>query len=584
MGRPSRIATLLLLALMVRRPALAALPSASGSPVQQTIAAVDSDGLSVLAADLERQAAAALVNPTPADQPRIVTLAACRQFARYFGAIRQMTPDQKETLAWLAAQPNLMPTLMSAVSDRDPPQRVIEILQQLRSSQAANLDDFPDLATALAVVWDKPPARQGDHAPPQLDPQRPAQLFAYFTHPRGPLRFDQGSLCWQLETYIVDLQISDDEILWATRRYANNYSIGSIYFDVNYDEAAFYSGGDKKIAAHAYTLQNILQYGGVCIEQAYFATGVAKSLGIPACICYSRGGGGGGVAHAWVGLLNQINRQPVWDFNQGRYPEDLFWSAEITDPQTHQALTDADVALLAALQSVDSTTRQASALFLSLADLLPPSRRFDLYMREVQLSPGNRPAWVALTDLASKNLLSPAQTDAFSQAVSDFLVRLYPDFACQTLTRAVANRPNLAQVATLDRIALLFPWRPDLKATVRIRQADLLLKINQTDQALTELDDVLTNDLNAGPIVLQAMQRVEKVLRAQHELQRLALVYSRVWPKMPLPERSAYVYSTPYYLVGKHYLALLESLGDQADADYVRNHLLSVIPAGAQLR
>jgi len=584
MGRSSRIATLLLLALMLRRPALAALPAASSSLIQQTIAAIDSDGLSALATDLERQAAAALANPTSADQPRIVTLAACRQFARYFGSLRQITPDQKQTLAWLAAQPNLMPTLMSAVSDRDPPQRVIEILRQLRDSQAANLDDYPDLATALAVVWDKPPARQGDHAPPQLDPQRPAQLFAYFTHPRIPVRFDQGSLCWQLETYVVDLQISDDEILWATRRYANNYSIGSIYFDVNYDDSAFYTGGDKKIAAHPYTLQNILQFGGVCIEQAYFATGVAKSLGIPACICHSRGGGAGSVAHAWVGLLNQINRQPVWDFNQGRYPEDLYWSAEITDPQTQQPLTDADVALLAALQSVDRSTRQASALFLSLADLLPPPRRFDLYMREIQLSPGNRPAWVALTDLAAKNQLSPAQTDAFSQAIDDFLVRPYPDFACQTLTRAVAARPNLAQVAALDRIALLFPSRPDLKATVRIRQADLLLKINQTDQALTELDDVLTNDLNAGPIVLQAMQRVEKVLRAQHELPRLALVYSRVWPRMPLPERSSYVYSTPYYLVGKHYLTLLESLGDHPDADNVRNHLMSVIPPGAQLR
>ncbi|MGD0390530.1 MAG: hypothetical protein ABSC42_16415 [Tepidisphaeraceae bacterium] len=584
MGRSSRIAPLLLLALMLPRPALAALPSPSGPAVQQTVAAVSSDGLSALAADLDRQAAAALADPTQWDQSKLVTLAACRQFARYFGAIRQLNPEQRETLAWLAAQPNLMPTLMSAVSNRDPPQRVIDILRLLRGSQAANLDDYPDLATALAVVWDKPPTRQGDHAPPQFDPQRPAQLFAYFTNPRSPLRFDPKSLCWQLETYVVDLQVSDDEIQWATRRYANNYSIGGIYFDVNYDEAAFYSGEDKKIAAHAYTLQNILQYGGVCVEQAYFATGVAKSLGIPACICHSRGGGAGAVAHAWVGLLNRINRQPVWDFDQGRYPEDLYWSAEIFDPQTRQSLTDADVALLAALQSVDRGARQASALLLTLADLLPPSQRFDLCMRQVHLSRGNRPAWVALTDLASKDQLSPAQIDAFSQAVSDFLVRSFPDFACQTLTKSVAAQPNLAQVAALDRIAQLFPQRPDLKAGVRIRQADLLLKIDQSDQALTALDDVLTNDLNAGPIVFQAMQRVEKVLRAQHDLRRLALVYSRVWPRMPLPQRSSYVYTTPYYLVGKHYLTLLESLGDQPDADSVRNRLISVIPPGAQLR
>ena len=85
------------------------------------------------------------------------------------------------------------------------------------------------------------------------------------------------------------------------------------------------------------------------MKQAYFAEQIAKTLGIPSCMCSSRGGGAGYVAHAWLGLLTRQNGKAVWDFDKGRYTEDLFWSADIIDPQTHAKLTDADVGLLSEL-------------------------------------------------------------------------------------------------------------------------------------------------------------------------------------------------------------------------------------------
>jgi len=77
---------------------------------------------------------------------------------------------------------------------------------------------------------------------------------------------------------------------------------------------------------------------------------------------------------------------------------------------------------------------------------------------------------------------------------------------------------------------------------------------------------------------------VDKLLRAYNNLPRLANVYGDVWPKLPVPDRSAYVYWTPYYVIGKTYMALLESMDRPGDADGVRQKLLNVIPPGAELR
>ena len=107
-------------------------------------------------------------------------------------------------------------------------------------------------------------------------------------------------------------------------------------------------------------LQNLLQFGGVCVEQAYYAEQVAKSLGIPARIA--------ALPEAARAASDRVARhrrkqQPLFrlGFDQGRYTDDLYWSADITDPPTHQKLTDADVGLLTDLQKVDSDTRLLSA-------------------------------------------------------------------------------------------------------------------------------------------------------------------------------------------------------------------------------
>ena len=58
--------------------------------------------------------------------------------------------------------------------------------------------------------------------------------------------------------------------------------------------------GVKKVTAAGWSLPNILQHGGVCADQAYFAVTVGKSIGVPTAYTI---GLGGEVGHAWVGFL-----------------------------------------------------------------------------------------------------------------------------------------------------------------------------------------------------------------------------------------------------------------------------------------
>lgn len=565
------------------------LPSPASAEVtdpflRQTVSAIDSWNFSQVNDALDTQGAAAAADLAHLDGPRIVSIASCRQFVRFFSGIRTPTHEQRETLAWLAEQPHLMPVLMSAVSSTDSPRRVLDLVAMLRAATYDQLDDWPDLATALIVVWDKSPATDGTGFQPKFAPDRPVRLFSYFTDPRTPVRFDLHKLAWQLDVYIVDLKVTEDEMHWATQKYLNNYSIASAYFDITYDDRAFFNGDPKKISTHDYTLQNLLQYGGVCVEQAYYAEQVAKSLGIPACMCGSAGGGAGGVGHAWLGIVENSNHFFAWDFDQGRYTDDLYWSADIPDPQTHEKLTDADVGLLTDLQKVDSDTRLLSAALLRLTDLVPGRQRFDIAMREIEVCPGNRPAWLSLAEMGADNRLTPAQTEQLGAAIDRYLLQTYPDFALQVMIRTVSSQTPLTEVDTLDRIGQLFPSRPDLRARVRLAQADLLVNQHRDDDAFRALTDILATDMNAGAIILQAMDRIDKLMRAHDNLPGLARLYSQTWPRMPAPDKSSYVYSTPYYVVGKVYLKLLEDLGDQSDAQNVRNRLLQMIPDGAELR
>ena len=186
-------------------------------------------------------------------------------------------------------------------------------------------------------------------------------------------------------------------------------AIGAVYFDVPYDKAAYYGTAGKLIDTKAYTLPNLVQYGGVCTDQAFFATAVARSLGVPATVC--TGQAEQDSAHAWVGFLEQQGKRVRWNFQEGRYPEMNFWRGDVQDPQTRQRVTDSDVSLLAELAMTKPADRLASIALCKSHDLFPAEKQAGLYTKAINMSPGNRDAWEALADLGARRKLLAGRDD-----------------------------------------------------------------------------------------------------------------------------------------------------------------------------
>lgn len=506
------------------------------------------------------------------DLQRITRLAALREFGLFFSRIEEPDERSVQTLQWITQHPKLLETLMLAVGEADAPDRVLAVLSALESEHGPRLETFPHLAAAMCVVWDTP--RLFDPENPQPDTERPVWLFRYLTQRHKQLRFDPAVVPWELSVYTVDNQVSQEEVAWALDRYSQRGAIGASYFDVPYDVAAFYGTADKAIGSQEYTLQNLVRFGGICADQAYFASNVARSIGVPACVVVGLGGASE-ASHAWVGFLDSRGKTIVWNFSEGRYPEHLYWKGSIQDPQTREMMSDSDVGLLAELARTNNRDRLASRALCKSADLAPVGQAPAVYMKAIDLSPGNRDAWLRLAALGADLKLSDHQFNAVTQVMARFAAKPYPDFAFDILLKLNSGRGTNQQLAALKHARTLFN-RTDLLASIRMAEGDLMRANQQPSAALTAYGEVLTNYHNAGPIVLAALDRTEQLLREAGQLQRLAAIYGQTWQRLPLPKPTAYVRSTPYYVVARRYIDVLEEIGADAEAQRVRLRLNSL--------
>jgi hypothetical protein len=552
--------------------------------------AVATKSLKSLVPQIDQQLEPLLIMLNPGDFDRLTELAALREFAKYFGRLENLDEqiDQIPTLQWLVTQPQLLKTLMMAVSDQDAPDQVLHVLVALRADQKERLEEFPDLAAAMCVVWDAPwnqaNAALGPATPdpdPRNDLVQPRMLMRYYMASRGQLRFDPKTLPWQLSAYVVDNVAGLPELQWAQQRFAKRGAVGAVFFDVPYDYARYTGEADAKMKDRSYTLQNLMLYGGICGDQAYFAAHVARALGVPATICTGHGATEG-TGHAWIGYLDVRGEHASWNFTEGRYPENQYWQGKVIDPQTREGITDADVSLLAELQYSNPHDRLTSDALCKVADLLGDPKKPELYMQAIKLSSGNPRAWHALAKLAADLKLDPQDATRLRSAIEKFAVKRYPDFALNLLMTSVSGRGSDQQIKALEDMRPMFSNRPDLLAKIRMAQGDRYRVDKRLDEAIAVYGDVLDRYLNIGPIVLEAMDHVDQMLHEAGALPRLAAIYRTVWQRMPQPEASIVVGGTPFYRVGANYRDVLNEMGQANAAATVQSRLdaLSSTTAG----
>jgi hypothetical protein len=470
--------------------------------------------------------------------------------------------------------------------------------------------DLSNLVAAFCVVFDGPLNEKGKASdkPAAIESDRVEKLFEYFSSNAGKLEFGPGTPT-DLLTYVVsvDPRVTIDDLNWAMKGYHGNKAVGKLYQTIVYDTNAFKRGTPKKVeqAPGGVTLQNIRKYGGVCVEQALFASNVGKAIGVPAVSVTGRGSD---VGHAWVGYLKSTGSNKYeWDFDEGRYKEYRDLRGSVVDPRTGKPIPDGYVGLTAGLLGSEAVREQATAL-LDASDRLelvegtklayPPGRladmpepkttaralglktRLELIETALRAVPAERRGWEDIAALAQSRRLSPEDLKLWSERVLELCADDYPDFAFAALAPMVRSVQNTEEQDKLwEWTAGRFNKRKDLTASAIMMRADMWQQAKQPQKAWDLYNDVIERFPNDGQIIVEALGRAEQFLLREKKEQAVVDLYAKAWGRITKPKEGAgqFTAASNYVVVGKAYAARLTKAGKPVDAKKVNDAIQQVL-------
>jgi hypothetical protein len=228
---------------------------------------------------------------------------------------------------------------------------VLSLLARLHARDAAAFAAHSGLVIALALVHDVPPPPDWPHwqVRPEVLPRRlvPAEeVFDAYTG-REAVAAAPRSALWSADRldaaelrFLVDLALPEAERAWARynlrtplARLHETYSMIRYRQDRIEENAYVWPGS-------AYALADILREGGICVDQAYFATQAGKARGVPTLLFSGAGRDG---RHAWFGYLGAGRK---WVMDAGRHAEQNYVTGVAHDPQTWTEISDHELGFL----------------------------------------------------------------------------------------------------------------------------------------------------------------------------------------------------------------------------------------------
>ena len=248
---------------------------------------------------------------------------------------------------WLVENAAFSEEFFSNLNELDYVPRVLATLEGLHRRNPDKFARYSSLCLAIALVYDVPPPPTWPHyqvsqeSLPRKLPN-PAEPFEWLTredalgHTFHHLtRLRAGEL-----KFVVDMAAPLPELQW---------SVATVHCQLDQLEDAYNMIAYRKdrIAANQmtwpggpYTLQAILSQGGICVDQAYFATEVGKARGVPTLFFAGSGQDG---RHAWFGYLDGTGK---WRLDAGRYAEQRLVTGAALDPQTWRPISDHELQFL----------------------------------------------------------------------------------------------------------------------------------------------------------------------------------------------------------------------------------------------
>jgi hypothetical protein len=224
----------------------------------------------------------------------------------------------------------------------DVKEEALKNLLRLAEANAGDLHEYAALGVAYSLVFDQRfpedwPHGQVDHAAVPIGDLDIVQRFHFYVQSNRDkkLDLDPTQLSFENLKFLVDSEVKLSELEYAQKNRVSYSTFGDAFFSIQYDTARI-----NNVAAvynwpySSYTLADILEKGGICVDQAYYAEMIGKGRGIPTIRFFGYGMDG---AHAWFGYLSNSGK---WELDCGRYEEQDFPKGFAVDPQTWQRIDD----------------------------------------------------------------------------------------------------------------------------------------------------------------------------------------------------------------------------------------------------
>lgn len=521
----------------------------------------------------------------------------CRRLTRQVDQL-PADADPIGTLAYLRKNPDLASTLVFLIpQDSKRVGDIYAVLAKLRQKHADQLNRFASLTAALCVVRSQPLVDRVNENKVEADD--PVAVWEYYAANERRMFFGLKFVPAELLGYVVDTTASVGDLRWALNKYQGDKVIGQHFFDIKYDYDNARTGATKKVTTAGYTLPNILQFGGVCADQAYFATTIGKAIGVPTAYTV---GEAAEVGHAWVGFLASNGRSGAWDFNVGRYEAYQGVRGTVRDPFSRETIPDNYVSLLGQLIGTKPVDRQNCAALTDVAtrfrravggqepfaaaapeDCAPGTFRatprsadvattLNLIELALRQCSGNLATWLEIRDMAVANQLTLKDKQRWADILMRLGAKQYPDFTLEIITPMVKTVSDVKEQDALWRALLpVFKSRFDLSAAIMINEAKMWADANEPVRAGNCYMNVVQSYANSGPFIVDALKGAENLLVSTNHPDRVVQLYAVTWQQIKPPTRFAqmFIRSSSWYRVGEMYADKLKAAGQDMQADQV---------------
>jgi hypothetical protein len=262
--------------------------------------------------------------------------------------------------------------------------------------------------------------------------------------------------------YVVDTPLPISDLAWVHKRIDCGMSdIAKLYHAIDYRMERVKA--ERFVWPHqTYSLQQIVQKGGICVDQAYFATIVARAHGVPAMLFSGFGRRG---PHAWMAFMTPSGK---WNTGVGRFKEDRFAIGHTRHPQTNERISDHQIQLHFKHYNSPTLYRDSKGL-IRLADLLVSAKQYQLaesilkhaLTKTRQLTS----IWEKLIDLYLRTGDQGKALQCLQQQFHTF--DSYPDVLFEVVQQAAVlywngNRSDYAMKLIADFVTHIPPKRSDL--------------------------------------------------------------------------------------------------------------------------